>query len=80
LLLLWAALGIRPGKAALPYLYMWETRGNWLTAVEIFLWQVDKKQGLSSSIVRSCEKCLKGDPDSICAIAFPFCHTSSPQL
>jgi hypothetical protein len=48
--------------------------------VEIFLWQVDKKQGLSSSIVRSCEKCLKGYPDSICAIAFPFCHTSSPQL
>ncbi len=26
----------RPGKAALPYLYMWETRGNWLTAGEIF--------------------------------------------
>jgi hypothetical protein len=26
----------RPGKAALPYPYMWETRGNWLTAGEIF--------------------------------------------
>ena len=24
-----------PGKAALPYHYMWETRGNWLTAGEI---------------------------------------------
>jgi hypothetical protein len=63
------------GQGSLPYLYMWETRGNWLTAVEIFFWQVDEKQGLSSSIARSCEKYLKGCPDSIAAwSAFPFCY------